>query len=255
MAGGNEKALSILKRFTSPQTVANALLADRQRMSEGKLRAVLPDDATPEQVAQYRKANGIPDKPEAYLEKLPDGLVIGEADKAGFALLAERMHGLNAPPAVVHEAVKVYNDIKALESERWADENDRIAQESRDALVSEYGAEFKGNMNAVKGLFDGMPEEARKLFEGARGSDGYMLLAHAPVFKWLAETARGLNPAATVTSAATGDIGKAVSTEKEAIEKVMKNDLDAYRRDKKMQARYTELLDAEMRMKGGGRAA
>jgi hypothetical protein len=60
--------------------VADAHLSLQQQLSSGEYVKRLPKDAKPEQVAEWRKNNGIPESPEKYDFNLPDGLVMGEAD-------------------------------------------------------------------------------------------------------------------------------------------------------------------------------
>ena len=254
MSGGNDKALNVLKRFTDPTRVANALLADRQRMSDGKLRAVLPDDATPEQIVQYRKANDIPEKAEAYLEKLPDGLVIGEADKAYVGEFATAMHELNAPANYVHAALKTYYTIQAKQAEALEDKNEATRTEGTEQLIAEWGAEFKGNKNAISNMLAGIPEDARKVLQTARDASGVYLFNQPAILKAFAQIARELNPAGTVVDAADGDIGKSIGDELAQIQTVLRTDPDKYwaktPEGKKMRDRFTELLSAKERMGG-----
>ncbi|KKK71152.1 hypothetical protein LCGC14_2916780, partial [marine sediment metagenome] len=42
--------------------------------------------------------NGVPAEAAGYFEKLPEGMEIGEGDKAGMEKLAEAMHAIHAPP-------------------------------------------------------------------------------------------------------------------------------------------------------------
>jgi hypothetical protein len=91
-----------------------------------------------------------------------------------------------------------------------------------------------------------MPKDVQTILLEARDSKGSKLFNKPSVLKAFAQVARDLNPAGTVVSAAGGDVGKALGTEIEKIRKVMTTDIDAYNRDPKMRARYTELLNAQM---------
>jgi len=251
----NEKTLNILKRHSSPVALANSALVTRQEISEGKLKPVLAADATPEQITAYRKDNGIPEKPEAYLENLPNGLVIADDDKPYVGEFAADMHKLNAPPQFVHSALQSYYQIQAKQAEAIEDANEQARSEGTEALIAEWGQEFKGNKNAIVNMLNGVPEDARKAILSARDSEGIFLFNQAPILRAFAQLARELNPASTVVNASGGDVGKALGSEIEQIEKVMKTDIDTYNRDPKMRARYLELLTARERMTNSGRAA
>lgn len=79
-AGGDEKLMKFLERYNSPKAVVGALVDARKLISQGVNRPPKAD-ATPEEVAAWRAENGIPEKPDGYEVSLPDGFVIGEADK------------------------------------------------------------------------------------------------------------------------------------------------------------------------------
>ena len=79
--GGDEKLLKLAGRYQSPKAMVEALGQLRSKLSSGKVIEPLGEDSTDEEKASFRKALDIPDSAEAYLDKLPDGLVIGDDDK------------------------------------------------------------------------------------------------------------------------------------------------------------------------------
>src|SRR5688572_23894721 len=83
LAGEDKKTLERLGRMASPADLLKSYRALEQKISAGELKKGLPENATPEQVAEWRREQGLPEKPEGYLENLslPDGVVLGEADK------------------------------------------------------------------------------------------------------------------------------------------------------------------------------
>jgi hypothetical protein len=103
VSGGDEKAVKTFERFATLGDLGKAYREAQAKISSGELAKPLPKDATPEQIKAYREGNGIPEKPEGYFEKLPNGLVIGEDDKPLFEGFAKSMHELNAPPAMIHK--------------------------------------------------------------------------------------------------------------------------------------------------------
>src|SRR5690606_11096008 len=112
LANGDEKLLSVLKRYTSPKSWSDAAFALRQKMSSGELKRAAPGkDAKPEEIAAWRKEMGIPESPDKYDLTLEGGLVIGDEDKPYISKFTERMHGKNASNEVVKEAVSAYYEI------------------------------------------------------------------------------------------------------------------------------------------------
>ena len=60
------KVLARLERYASPEAAMQALIAAQNRIAAGELKPVLGKNATPEQIAEYRAALGIPDAPDKY---------------------------------------------------------------------------------------------------------------------------------------------------------------------------------------------
>ncbi|MFK7944566.1 MAG: hypothetical protein AB8B85_16855, partial [Paracoccaceae bacterium] len=105
LAGDDEKLQKRLDRMSSPADVLKSWRALEQKQSTGEMKATLPENATDEQVAEYREANGIPAEPKGYLDKLPDGLVIGENDEEIVNGFLDKAHGMNADPEFVGQAI------------------------------------------------------------------------------------------------------------------------------------------------------
>lgn len=240
-AGGNDERLKFLKRFTSPQTVADALIVARRQLSEGKKGAAPGADAKPEEITAWRKENNIPEAPDGYLEKLPDGLVIGEADKPIVSAYAAEMHKQNVPVATMQAGLKFYYDNLAAQQAKLADENNRMRDETNEALSVEWGGEKKGNINAITNMLATFPDEAKNAVLNAVDLKGIAIFNNPHVVKAFAQLARTLNPNATITPNTSGDIAKSVGDEIATIEKRMKDDPRGYWGDEKMQARLREL--------------
>ena len=79
LAGGDEKKLARYSKYASPQALADALVNAQTLISKGEHKKALPVDATPEAMAEWRKNNGIPDKPENY--KIDVGAKINPRDQ------------------------------------------------------------------------------------------------------------------------------------------------------------------------------
>lgn len=247
MAAGNEKYLAQLKRFQTPAAVAEHLLTERQRISKGN---VLPDKPTPEQITEYRKENGIPEKPEGYLEKLPDGLKFTDAERPLIDKFTAALHGQNAKSEVVHAALSAYNEVRVEAEQQRIALNETKKAEGIATLKQEWGADNDRNLNVIGNVLAAMPEDARTALASARGPDGVMLFNNPAVLKALAQMGLDINPAYSVLPGSADPV-KGMATEIETIEKTMRDEPDKYwngAAGAAMQNRYRELLGARERM-------
>lgn len=236
-----------LERFTSPQAVATAHRSLQGRFDRGEFVAKLPDKATADEIAAYRKTNGIPEKPEGYLDNLPKGIEVPESDKRLVTQFVTAMHGQNASPSVVHAALQSYYGLHETVLQEQAQNDERLALEVSDALHNEMGRDWRGNMNAVKGLIDGAPKEAQAIAQ-ARMPDGTPVMSNPHVLRWLVTLAREINPAAAIIPGSGGDAAKGVDGRIAEIEGIMRKDRRAYDRDEKMQAELRDLYTARERL-------
>jgi len=247
MAGKDEATLKRLGRFTSPENVFKSFLQLEKKLSSGEAKQGLPENPTPEQVAEYRKANGIPEKADDYFSNL-DGLVIGDADKPGLTAFAERMHSLNAPPAVVKEATKWYYETIEQQQAQAAEEDAQFRAETANTLRQEWGNNYKGNISLALSILDTAPPGLKENLLGARLADGRTLGDHPDALRWLTQLAHEINPASTVVPNAGASAGQAMTDEIASIEKRQREDRAGYFKDEAMQARYRDLLQARERM-------
>lgn len=250
MVGEDEKELRQAERYATPKDIWKKARELERRVSSGELKAPLPDNPTPEQLTAYRAERGIPEKPEGYLEQLPNGLVIGETDKPIFESFVKELHAVNADPKVAHAAVAWYNKFQEDQAAKTAEADVAHREEVGDALRAEWGADYRANVNHVKAFLEAAPKGVADLIANARDAEGRALLNSPQVLQWLASTARELNPIHTIVPGTSGNDGATVDGEIEKIEKVMRDKPKEYFRDEKMQARLRELYGARERIKG-----
>lgn len=225
----------------------------QKQLSSGAYRKVLPKDAKPEEIADWRKANGIPETPDKYDLTLEDGTVIGEADKPLVMKFVENMHGKNATPDQVKAGVAAYFDIRkeAITKRDETDAANKIAVEEE--LRAEYGGEYLGNINTVKAMLQSAPGEIADDFLTARMANGKRLVDDPRMIRFLVGQARALHPTATIVPNG-GDPGKVIADEIKEIEGMMwlpdgkRN--PAYYDNPEVQARYRRLVEARSRQSG-----
>ena len=251
LAGSDEKSLKRLERFASPKSLYESYRALEQRVSSGELKASkLPDNATDEQKAEWRREQGIPEKPDDYIADLPEGLVIGEDDKELVTDFLKDMHGSDMPKGFVQKALAWNQKIKEAEQDRVYELNIQAKTETEDALRSEYGNEYRPITNQIKSLLKSAPEGLSDLIQTVSAPDGKSFLNHPIAVRWLASIAKELNPVATLTGG--GSTPSAVADRLSELTKMSGDYTSDYWKGPKaesLQAEMRQLLDYQERNK------
>jgi len=247
LAKGDDKRAAHVKRYASPEAMADALIAAQNRIRSGELKSALPENPKAEELAAWRKDNGIPESPDKYDLKFDDGLVIGKDDKPIVDAFLKSAHDVNMQPNQVKATVAWYYKEQERAAEAQAVQDDQQRVEALDTLNVEWGTDFRKNVNLIQGtVLSRFPTPVRDAIQSARLPDGRALFNHPEVLRTLAAIALELNPAGIVTPAGSGDMAKTVDDEIKQIEAKMGT--KAYIKDEKIQSRYRELIDARDKM-------
>lgn len=253
-AGEDAKLLKFLGKYTDPK----AAFADLKKKNDALLQRAgskLPDNPTDEEIAEYRKQQGIPDKPEGYLETLPKGLVVGDDDKPAVDAFAQAMHKANAPKGAVDAALAAYYEIAETQAAAEFERAEAARTDGIVALKEEWGSEYPRNINAVKALLGTIPAEvslalaggkddAGNPIPGAVDAQGIPLASNPHVIRWLASISLEQNPLNTVVPGAGANQASAVADEIAEIEKFMRTNQGEYFKDEKKQERLRTLYAA-----------
>lgn len=266
LAGDDKKLLADLAKYTDPNAMYKSLRDLQGQISSGKLKAAaqpLAKDATPEQAAAWRKDNGLPDSPEGYVKALtlPEGVVVGEADKALVETFAKQVFADGGTQAELDRAVSWYYAQQDAVQGQMVQRDGEQRTLAQGELIQEWGADFKTNMNAVGTLLATLPGDFKAELLSARTGDGRMI-GDLPGFnRWAAQMAREINPAATLIPPG-GNSGETIASEIATIEKSMYSadgkPNPAYWNGKdgeKMQSRYRDLVEARDKIANKGKAA
>lgn len=258
IAGEDPKALSYFKRYASPVNVGKALLGLRSKMDAGEIVRSKPegDPKDPkfiEALNEWRAQAGVPESHEGYLEKIPDGLVIGEDDKPQVESFIKGMHEADAPPAYVHKALQWYAQVKEQNALARSEADKAHRAQAEDNLRSEWGPEYRPNINGVRSMFANYGNEALlDRFFSARMADGTPIGDDPDTLRFLVALDKQINPYGTVPPPDSVS-GKAMATEKQQIQKAMSDRGSDYYRGPKdsdgvtpMQKRYREIIEAEL---------
>lgn len=253
VAGEDAKELSRLQRMGSPADLWKSYRALEAKLQEKSTRFGPPENATPEQMAAWRKEQGLPDSPDAYTPELPNGMVLGEADKPLIEGFKEIAHKANMSPAQFNEALKwYYGEVDNFQAKQQ-DTDREFRTQSEDKLRAEFGPEYRPNLNAVNNMLSMYFGDTANEILSARGPDNRMLGDNPAFIKSMALLARELNPAMPHIPNGSGNPMQATSNRIAEIEKMMRVDPASYWKDEKVQSEYRDLLSAKEKL--GSRAA
>lgn len=209
-------------------------------------------DAKPEEIAEYHKAIGVPEKPEDYFKdiKLANGTVIGEADKPIADAFAAAVHKSGATPAVVSAALDWYYAEQEAKAAELDEADDAFRRESERALKDELGPAYRRTTAAIGTLFATAPggvdiKNENSLYArlmAGRTADGRVIGNDPDIVRWLASLAHEVNPAATVVEDG-NQSGLTIDQELKQIADLRKTDKKQYYSEP-VQRREAELLAA-----------
>ena len=256
-AAGDKKVLAAelrrLERIKDIKSLWGMYREAEGKLTSGGLIKKPGKDAKPEEIAEFNKAMGVPEKPEDYFKdiKLENGAVIGEADKPIVDIFATAMHKAGATPAVMNAMLNTYYAHQESQAAAMDEADDEFRRESERALKDEYGASFKRMTNAIGPLFSTAPGGADVKNDGSlyarlmggRTADGRIIGNDPDIVRWLVSLAQDVNPAATVVEDG-NQSGVTIDAEIKQIEQRMKDDRRGYFKDEAAQARYRELITA-----------
>jgi len=255
LAGEDKEALKRLGRFTDEAAFYKSYRSLEAKLSSGEMKKALPEGASPEEVATWRKENGIPDKPEGYVEKLalPNGLVIGEADKPIVAEFAAAALEGNTDPAAFNKMVAKYYEIQDKQRQAQEDADASFKQSSEEALREVWqGADYRRNLTAVNNLLAGWPDGLAASILAGRDPEGRKFGDNPNFIKQLASLALELNPAATLVPVGASDPGKSIEGRLADITAMMPDRNSEYWKGPKaelLQQEYRDLIDAQEKLK------
>jgi hypothetical protein len=156
LAGGDEKLKNLLNRYTAPDAFAKAFkelrAAHDSRKPAKEDAGDLPEDATDEQKAAWRKAKGVPEKPEDYEFEVPEGKELADGEYEILMDFAKTMHEKNMPASVVKEISSWFLQYEETVAQRNADNAYKARMETEEKLRAEWGPDYKANVNLMSNV-------------------------------------------------------------------------------------------------------
>ena len=247
-AKGNDKVLSQLKRFASPQAAIDSYFELQKKFSAGehKKTVALSENPTEEELKVYRKENNIPEKPSDYKIELGNGYQIGNADKPIVDNFLTQMHAANMPSATVNKVLNTYYEIQNDLAAEKIEEYTRHKEEAALELMQEYGATYKKNINIVNNFLKNKFGDDYEAIANAVGGDGKPIASNPSLIRKFLAMATEIDPISTLALPDSSRNQKGVEDRITEIEKYMGTNRNDYYKDQSLQKEYNELLQVKL---------
>lgn len=148
LAGENADWLKGLERFTDPGKFVESYFEAQRVIREGGRVKVPGADATPEEIAAWNKARGVPESADKYEIKVkpPEGIEVGEPTKQLLSSVTERLHKLGADAATVNFAHEMIYEQLAGEIAARTEAASAVQAATAAALKAKWGSEYEPNV-------------------------------------------------------------------------------------------------------------
>lgn len=238
------KLLARLKRFNTPADAAKALRQQDKLISSGQLKKPLAANAKPEDIAAWRKENGIPETADKYDLGLKTEELVPMSAKF-VSLMTAKAHAANAHPDVVKAIASAIPEFEASMAAEVEALNSTAKSESIETLRGEWGPDYKSNIDGIDSLLNNQDSAAKDAILNAR-IDGVQLLNIPAVVRMLASHARELGYVGGTVVPSGGDLGASIETELAELKAQMGT--PDWEKNTKGQARFIKLTEAKLRM-------
>lgn len=198
MAGEDPKALEFLNRFADPQQAFKAWQSAQAKLTEGG-KVKIPDaNSTPEEIAAYNKAIGLPEKIEDYkiTAKAPDGYEVTDYDKSALSNITTKVHEALAkgakPGDIVNFAHQLYYEMSADAATSSEERAAELALETEKEMRglwgdAEYDNKIALGIAGAKKFFPTQDNAEFDKFMGLKLETGHALFDHPIVQRMFAQ--------------------------------------------------------------------
>lgn len=212
-ADEREKEMKRLQRFQSPENVYKSMRELEKRVSSGMLKPTLAEGASEAEIAEYRKAYGIPDEPNAekYGITFPQGYEPNDADNADVSDFLADMHKDNVPPAVVQKVWNKYLGIREKAEAELYQAAQAATINYKAELKAEYGRDFDKNVRlGNQHLVQAVGEDQAKEFMAMTLADGTKLGDNPAFVRYIVSQALATADDTALATSEFGDSGKGI---------------------------------------------
>lgn len=239
VAGEDAKGIEELSRYKTPAEFLKSFREQRAALSKRAEAPKLADNATPEQVAEYRKAIGMPEvaadaKPDDIMKafgiKAPEGYELNDIEKGMLGEWAKLSNGKHIPPGIAREAVDFLfkHNTAVQQAQRKADAD--IKKEWTTKIRDELGKDYEPLIASANDyLAKALPDDnERAAFVNARLPGGGLLGDHPLFVKMVSDlaTQNGFTDRIETQSMESG--GKSLQQQQQEIEALRMTNRELY---------------------------
>jgi hypothetical protein len=259
-AGEDTKALETLARFKTEGDFFKTFQEQQKTLSKRAEPTRLPENAKPEQIAEFRKSYGLPElggdaKPEAFMEAykiaIPQGYEASNVEKGLLGDFAKLAYEKGMDPAAVKASTDFFLQQQVANQQALNKINEERQGEWRKSLQAELGKDYQPLIDAgdayLNQLFAETPQVKDELLNATLPGGG-KLHSHPAFIKMVTEQAlaAGFTDRIETTSMESG--GKSLAEQQQEIEGMMFKDPAKYNLPATQQ-KLNKII--ELRLKGG----
>lgn len=245
---GDKKFRDRLERFASPVEVTRSWMSLEQKLSEGAAKpSGPPKDATAEQLATWRKDNGVPEKPENYSLELPGGIKFDEDDKPLLDKFLASAHAKGFNQQQVTDGLMQFHDLKQTQDAQLSEFDNTQKTKSEDTLRAAFGGDYHRNVAIANNYVATMPEDLVKDFMTGRLGNGVRIGADPRMIQWLVQ--QGLEYPSLAPVGGEGQGGKSIEGRLAEIRQIARDTPDKYDADKALQKEQQDLIERQSRQR------
>jgi hypothetical protein len=154
LAGDDESFAEDLEGYESLADVGVLLREQREALSEQPKVPTLPEDATEEQIAEYRQALGIPDSPDGYQIEPPEDYSESEFEQEIIPDFLQAMHDAHVPGSAVKASLDFFRQAQAASDKAATAIDVERQKEWRGELEAKFGDGYETELAAGEAYLD-----------------------------------------------------------------------------------------------------
>lgn len=248
-AKGDKKLADRLIKMGSPEAVVDAYRNLEQKMSSGAYAKKLPTNYTAEEVTEFRKANGIPEKAEEYDDNIGGGIVWGDADKPHIDNVKQYALEHNWTPDQLKSGLGWWAQYQNELSDQLIASDNNTATLARDEYRRMWGPKLDANFTFVKNQFEALGSDEWKAFVNGRDANGVRFGDNPKVMNAMYQAFYKADPRAAELPANGTPPAQAESVERTKLETMMRADPYSYWKGPdaaKNQERYRQIIQNDL---------
>ncbi len=236
LAGKNEDWGKRLERYTDQDKFMESAFQAHDKIRAGEVSLGLPEDASEEQMNDFREVNGIPLEADKY-DFSGSERELSEMDLEMMGPVAEIAHKYNISNEALNDLMGTYMGETDKIVEQMHVQDNLDAQESMKMLKENWGPEYPINMNRATNQFNLLPESIRDAIKQAKMPDGRGIMNCPEYMTWLVNVDRQITPMDPIKGGQEATLNDARKVVEASLLR-MRDDSVAWHKDKKGQDDY-----------------